>query len=142
MKQEERRARRSQRSNPEEPEGSPVTAIVRVRPVDGAASVAFGYDAAEAALGAIAAALTATCDHGGAWRRAAGDAVIGWRGAHREEFDRACGVLDGCTQAALDALAAARRAVLGAVDEANAQQVAYNVARQRAVVGAEGLTGL
>jgi hypothetical protein len=133
MKQEERRARRSDRSNPDD---EPVTAVVRVRPIDGAATVAFGYDAAEAALGAIAAALAATCDHGIAWRRAAADAVIGWQGAHRDEFDRACGVLDGCTQAALDALAAARRAVLGAVDEANAQQVAYNVARQRAVVGA------
>ena len=136
MKQEERRARRSDRSNPDD---DPVTAVVRVRPIDGAATVAFGYDAAEAALGAIAAALAATCDHGIAWRRAAGDAVIGWQGAHRDEFDRACGVLDGCTQAALDALAAARRAVLGAVDEANAQQVAYNVARQRAVVGAARL---
>jgi hypothetical protein len=136
MKQEERRARRSDRSNPDD---DPVTAVVRVRPIDGAATVAFGYDAAEAALGAIAAALTATCDHGIAWRRAAGDAVIGWQGAHRDEFDRACVVLDGCTHAALDALAAARGAVLGAVDEANAQQVAYNVARQRAVVGAARL---
>ena len=136
MKQEERRARLSERSNPED---DLVTAVVRVRPIDGAATVAFGYDAAEAALGAIAAALAATCDHGIAWRRAAGDAVIGWQGAHRDEFDRACGVLDGCTQAALDALATARRAVLGAVDEANAQQVAYNVARQRAVVGAARL---
>jgi hypothetical protein len=136
MKQEERRARRSDRSNPDD---EPVTAVVRVRPIDGAATVAFGYDAAVVALGAIAAALAATCDHGIAWRRAAGDAVIGWQGAHRDEFDRACGVLDGSTQAALDALAAARRAVLGAVDEANAQQVAYNVARQRAVVGAARL---
>jgi hypothetical protein len=116
-----------------------VTGVVSVRPIDGAATVAFGYDAAEAALGAIAAALVATCDHGGAWRRAAGDAVIGWQGAHRDEFDRATGVLDGCTQAALDALSAARRAVLAAVDEANAQQVAYNVARQRAVVSAARL---
>jgi hypothetical protein len=136
MKQEERRARRSDRSNPDD---EPVTAVVRVRPIDGAATVAFGYDTAEAALGAIAAALAATCDHGIAWRRAAGDAVIGWQGAHRDEFDRACGVLDSSTQAALDALAAARRAVLGAVDEANSQQVAYNVARQRAVVGAARL---
>jgi hypothetical protein len=139
MEQEERRARRSDRSNPDD---EPVTAVVRVRPIDGAATVAFGYDAAEVALGAIAAALAATCDHGGAWRRAAGDAVVGWQGAHRDEFDRACGVLDGCTQAALDALAAARRAVLGAVDQANAQQVAYNVARERAVVGAARLAGL
>jgi hypothetical protein len=140
MKKEKRRVRCSERSSPEEDD--PVTAVVRVRPIDGAATVAFGYDAAEAALGALAAAVAATCDHGGAWRRAAGDAVIGWQGAHRDEFDRACGVLDGCTQAALDALAAARRAVLGAVDEANAQQVAYNVARQRAVVGAARLAGL
>jgi hypothetical protein len=139
MKQEECRARRSDRSNPDD---DPVTAVVRVRPIDGAATVAFGYDAAEAALGAVAAALAATCDHGIARRRAAGDAVIGWQGAHRDEFDRACGVLDGCTQAALDALTSARRAVLGAVDEANAQQVAYNVARQRAVVGAARLAGL
>jgi hypothetical protein len=138
MKPEERRARHPDRSSPED---DPMTAVVRVRPIDGAAAVTFGYDAAETALGAIAAALAATCDHGVAWRRAAGDAVIGWQGAHRDEFDRACGVLDGCTQAALDALAAARRAVLGAVDEANAQQVAYNVARQRAVVGAARLTG-
>jgi hypothetical protein len=118
-----------------------MTAVVRVRPVDGAATVAFGYDAAEAALGAIAAALAATCDHGIAWHRAAGEAVVGWQGGHRDEFERACGVLDGCTEAALDALAAARRAVLGAVDEANAQQVVHNVARQRAVVGAARLTG-
>jgi hypothetical protein len=138
MKQEERRVRCSDRSNPED---DPMTAVVRVRPIDGAAAVTFGYDAAEAALGAIAAALAATCDHGIAWRRAAGDAVIGWQGSHRDEFDRACGVLDGCTESALDALAAARRAVLGAVDEANAQQVAYNVARQRAAVGAARLTG-
>jgi len=118
-----------------------VTAVVRVRPVDGAAIVTFGYDAAERALGAIGAALAATCEHGVARRRAAADAVVGWEGAHRDEFDRACGVLDGCTQAALDALMSARRAVLGAVDEANAQQVAYNVAHERAVVGATRLGG-
>lgn len=119
-----------------------MTGVVRVRPIDGAATVAFGYDAAEVALGAIAAALVATGDHGGAWRRAAREAVIGWQGAHRDEFDRAGGVLDGCTQAALDALLAARRAVLRAVDEANAQQVAHNVARQRAVVGAARVVDL
>lgn len=113
-----------------------MTAVVPARPVEGARLVAFDYAAAARALGSLGAAAAAVGDHGAAQRRSAADAVVGWEGAHRDEFDRARGVLDDCTVAALEALHAARRAVLAAVDEANAQQVAYNVAHERAAVGA------
>lgn len=102
--------------------------VEQVAPLEGARVVTFDYSAAEAALSAARAAHTALVDGGAGLVAARDGATVNWNGQHRHEFERADKLLGRSVAAALDALAAARRSVHGAVAAANEQQAAYNQA--------------
>jgi hypothetical protein len=100
--------------------------IERIRPIGGAQVVPFGYVEAERALGSLVTVRTALGDHAAAVRLAARDACVHWRGAYRDEFERALCGLDRQTVAAACGLATLARMITSAVDTANRAQHAYN----------------
>ena len=106
----------------------------RIAPAAGAPAVLFDHAAAEAVLATLRAAVVATSEHGIALDAAAEDASAGWEGAHRAEFEQARDVLHRHTAVAIEALQAARRAVLAAVDDANTRQHAANRAAAQAMI--------
>ena len=111
------------------------TEVHRVAPTAGAPAVPFDHGAAEAALATLRVAVVVAAEHGIALRAAAEDAADGWEGSYRAQFEQARDVLHRRTAAAVEALHAARRAVLAAVDDANARQLAANRAAEQAMIG-------
>jgi hypothetical protein len=102
--------------------------IERTRPIAGARVVPFGYVEAERTLGSLVAVRTALGDHAAAVRVAARTTCVNWRGAYRDEFERALCGLDRQVIAAASGLAAVARMVTAAVDAANQAQHAHNQA--------------
>lgn len=91
-----------------------------------APQVAFGYAEADLVLGSLAATRTALGDHAAAVRAAARAASVEWRGAYRDEFERALRGLERQIVAAGGGLATVACTVTAAVDAANRAQIAYN----------------
>jgi hypothetical protein len=102
--------------------------VDRLAPVDGAPAVDFDYTAAWAVLGTFGAVATSLGEHAAGLAGAQRAVVVNWQGAHRNEFDLAAAVLRRRFLDAVALVRSARRAVLAAVDGANARQRSYNAA--------------
>lgn len=103
--------------------------IDRLPPADGVPAVDFDYAAASAILGTLGAVAASLGEHTAGLARAQRAVVGDWQGAHRDEFDLAEAVLRRRFLDAVALMHAARRAVLAAVDGANARQRSYNAPR-------------
>lgn len=102
--------------------------VDRLAPADGAPAVDFDYTAASAVLGTLGATVTSLGEHAAGLAGAQRAVVVNWQGAHRNEFDLAAAVLRRRFVDAVAQAQSARRAVVAAVDAANARQRSYNAA--------------
>ena len=107
--------------------------VDRLAPVDGATAVDFDYPAASAVLGTLGAVVTSLGEHAAGLAGAQRAVVVNWQGAHRHEFDVADALLRRRVVDAVAQVQSARRAVVAAVDAANARQRSYNAATSAAL---------
>jgi hypothetical protein len=105
--------------------------IERLAPLDDAPVVAFDYAAAVAALDTVSATTTSVGELGAGIDTARHEATMNWEGVYRHEFERAHWLLDRQFFAVVDTLHSAKRAILAAIDDANEQQRAYNLAHEQ-----------